>query len=416
LPSQRKFHHSTASFKGFSGPVGSGKSAALCFEALRMSYQNPGRMGLVGAPTYPMLRDITQPALLDLLTRGRVPYTFNKSEKLLTLTECGSRILFRSVNHPDRLRGTNLAWFGVDELTFARQEAWERLEARLRDPRATRRCGFGVWTPRGFDWVYRKFISDPVKDYKVILAQPYENRFVLDAVPDYYEHLKHSYDEEFFKQEVLGQYLNVGCGLVYHQFNRKDHVRDLELDPNLELLWSLDFNVDPMSSVIVQTRGEEIRVLDEIVIRHANTEDACIRFLERYRDHPSDILIYGDSSGRARHSNAPRSDYEIVRATLGEMGRPAGLFQTTKQNPLVQQRVRLMNRKLRDASGRITLFVDPKCRELIKDFEQVSYKEGDDLEIRKQRARTHTSDALGYVVCKVFDHLPDIGPQDKRLV
>ena len=52
LPSQCKFHGSRARFKGFSGPIGSGKSQALCQEAIRLSYLNPGRQGLVGAPTY----------------------------------------------------------------------------------------------------------------------------------------------------------------------------------------------------------------------------------------------------------------------------------------------------------------------------------------------------------------------------
>ena len=51
LPSQKQFHESTARFKGFSGPIGSGKSQALCQEALKLSYLNPGRTGLIGAPT-----------------------------------------------------------------------------------------------------------------------------------------------------------------------------------------------------------------------------------------------------------------------------------------------------------------------------------------------------------------------------
>lgn len=54
LPSQKKFHESKARFKGFSGPIGSGKSAALCHEAIKLSYINAGRTGLIGAPTYPV--------------------------------------------------------------------------------------------------------------------------------------------------------------------------------------------------------------------------------------------------------------------------------------------------------------------------------------------------------------------------
>jgi hypothetical protein len=52
LSSQRLFHQSSARFKGFSGPIGSGKSQALCQEAIKLSYLNPGRMGLLGAPTH----------------------------------------------------------------------------------------------------------------------------------------------------------------------------------------------------------------------------------------------------------------------------------------------------------------------------------------------------------------------------
>ena len=74
-----------------------------------------------------------------------------------------SKILFRAVDEFERLRGTNLAWFGVDELTYTPEEAWLRLEGRLRDPKAIRLCGFGVWTPKGYDWVYRKFVARTVR-------------------------------------------------------------------------------------------------------------------------------------------------------------------------------------------------------------------------------------------------------------
>src|SRR6266481_739854 len=85
LPSQARFHWSVARFKGFSGPIGSGKSQALCHEAIRMSYLNPGRQGLVGAPTYPMLRDATLTSFLEYLNTHRLPYEFNKSESVLLM-------------------------------------------------------------------------------------------------------------------------------------------------------------------------------------------------------------------------------------------------------------------------------------------------------------------------------------------
>src|ERR1700677_1841559 len=74
FPWQKEFHGSTARFKGFSGPVGSGKSQALCFEAIKLAYDNPGCAGLIGAPTYPMLRDATLTSFREILDTNEVPY------------------------------------------------------------------------------------------------------------------------------------------------------------------------------------------------------------------------------------------------------------------------------------------------------------------------------------------------------
>src|SRR5947208_4286438 len=192
LPSQKKFHECEKRFKGFSGPIGSGKSQALCQEAIRLSYENPGRLGLLGAPTYPMLRDATQASLIEILESNYIPFDLNKAENTITMEDSRSRILFRPVEELERLRGTNLAWFGVDELTYTQEDSWLRLEGRLRDPKAKRLCGFAVWTPKGYEWVYRRVISEAKAGHDVIKAKPYESRFLFKQIPDFYERLKSS--------------------------------------------------------------------------------------------------------------------------------------------------------------------------------------------------------------------------------
>ena len=83
-----------------------------------------------------MLRDATLRSFLEVLDDNRIPYELNKSELVLLMKDTGSRIYFRAVDDFERLRGTNLAWFGLDELTYTTEEAWMRLEGRLRDPHA----------------------------------------------------------------------------------------------------------------------------------------------------------------------------------------------------------------------------------------------------------------------------------------
>jgi hypothetical protein len=373
LPSQAKFHRSKARFKGFSGPIGSGKSQALCQEAIKLTYVNSGRVGLIGAPTYPMLRDSTLSALFEILDANFIPYEYSKGDNVLTMTDTGSRVLCRSVDEFERLRGTNLAWFALDELTYSPEAAWLVLEGRLRDPRAERLCGFGVWTPKGYDWVYRKFISEPRRGYETTLARPFENRYLLDQIPDFYDLLKSSYDEAFFQQEALGKYLNVQAGLVYYAFSRQDHVTDTQIQPEAPLLWALDFNVDPMCSVVAQVLNGTVCVLDEIVLRHANTLAACEEFIRRFPNHPRGVIVYGDASGSNMHTTGT-SDYHIIREFFAENCSSALHYKVPKSNPSVRDRVTLTNAKLRSASGEIQLNVDRKCVELIKDFEQVCYQ------------------------------------------
>lgn len=415
LASQKVFHESKARFKGFSGPIGSGKSQALCQEAIKLAYLNQGRMGLIGAPTYPMLRDTTQMALVEVLDQNQLPYDLNKAENVLTLKDTGSRMVFRAVDDFERLRGSNLAWFGLDELTYCPEDAWLRLEGRLRDPRAKRLCGFAVWTPKGYDWVYRRFILQPVEGYEVIVAKPFENRYLLDRVPDFYTRLERSYDERFFRQEVMGEYLAISGGRVYYAFERGTHIAELEVKPELPLKWALDFNVNPMCSVVAQIEGELVLVLDEIVLPHASTQEACAEFAARFPRHPSGITVYGDASGN-RMQTAGTSDYRIVREFFRQAGYGMVAYKVPAANPLVRERVVMLNAKLRTAAGEKHLLVNRKCAELIKDLEEVSYKaDSNVIDKDKDPRRTHLSDALGYLVWQECLPQAPVGEQSQRL-
>ena len=120
---------------------------------------------------------------------------------------------------------------------------------------------------------------------------------------------------------------------MYTAFSRTDNVRELKVAPTQPLLWALDFNVDPMSSVIVQMVDGEVRVVDEIVLRRATTEQACAEFLKRYPNHPANMRIYGDASGNNQQTTGA-SDYEMVQQFLTDNsyytgGLPDGLAEST---------------------------------------------------------------------------------------
>jgi hypothetical protein len=363
-----------------------------------------------------MLRDATQSTLFEILGRDQIPHQYHKAENTLVMTDTNSRIIFRPVDDYERLRGTNLAWFGLDELTYTAEEAWLRLEGRLRDPKATRLCGFAVWTPKGFDWVYRRFMDQPVEGYEVTIAAPYENRHLLEKVPDYYERLKRSYDGQFFEQEVMGRYLSVGEGQVYHSFDRQRNLAAGELAAEAPLRWSLDFNVDPMCSIVAQLKDGVLRVIDEIWMGRATTPEVCEQFLERYPNHRGGVVIYGDASGAHRQTTGS-SDFEMVRQALARGGYQSASYKIPRGNPEVRERVNLVNAMLKSAAEETRVFIDPKCRELILDLEQVRYKPGSTvIDKEKDGRRTHMSDALGYLIWQECRPLGQAGERAERIL
>lgn len=431
LPSQARFHLLDQRFRGFSGPVGSGKTAAFAQQALRLAYTNGGCLGLIGAATYRMLADVTRRAFLEVLEYNAIPHAFEKAANSVRLHEPGAEIIFRSLDQPERLVGTNLAWFGCDELTYSKEDSWRRLEARLREPKATELCGFAVWTPKGFDWVYNRFVGpERVTGYQAIFAKPGENKF-LPA--DFYDRLQASYDDRFYRQEVLGEYLSQFVGQVYYTFDRAASLRSLEFDPEWPLCWALDFNIDPMCSVLAQvkdvtTRDEalrgqrniEIHVFDELVLPDARTETACKALWDRIERARlcerglKTVHVYGDASGAARRTSSLRSDWQIVKDFFRKDTPLQAQFHIPPANPPVRERTTEVCSALRAADGARRLFVDPRCKELILDLEQVHWKRdaaGNPLpEIAKtDPKRTHASDALGYLVWK--ERKPRGGPQ-----
>jgi len=404
LPSQTRFHCNVSRFRGYSGPVGSGKTVALVMECIRLAAVNPGLLGLMAAPTYPMLRDVFQRTMLETLENNKIPFNFLKQENHLELIDTGSEIIFRSADDPTRLVGTNLAWFAVDELTFCKQESWLRLEARLRHPLAVQLSGIAAWTPNGFDWVYDKFIAGSEANYHATLARPRENKYLPDG---FYDSLQQSYDPKFYQQEVLGEYLAVNTGRVYHGFSDQN-LEDVQYDPALPIIWALDFNVDPLCSVIVQCLGREIRVLDELFLRNSHTQAACDAFMERFDIRgwtwPHQIHIHGDTSGRSRGTRASRSDYDLIQTALRNIAGVTVRLDVPAANPPVKDRVNAVNASLCNALQETHLLIHPRCEELVRDLRQVTWNAGATVEIDKRSdpKRTHISDALGYYIAR--DH------------
>jgi hypothetical protein len=124
------------------------------------------------------------------------------------------------------------------------------------------------------------------------------------------------------------------------------------------------------------------------------------------------VNIFGDASGNGRHTSASRTDWQIVREVLTGYGYVVN-SRVPSVNPAVKDRVNCVNAMLCNQAGERRLTIDGKCKELIKDLEQVTWN-AESLD-KSDGKRSHLSDALGYVVAQDFGMKPKSGPRPERL-
>lgn len=198
-------------------------------------------------------------------------------------------------------------------------------------------------------------------------------------------------DEKMFRQEFLASFESMS-GRVYYAFDRKSNVANVEFNPRLPIWVGMDFNIDPMSTVIFQPQPNgQLWAIDEIVQVSSNTDDICTELEKRYYKYQDRVIIYPDPAGSARQHARGESDLDIMR----EHGFKR--IKVKRAHSAVADRVNAVNRMLRSASGEVRLFISPKCKHLIDSFEQTLYIAGS-RDVDKSLGVEHSADAAGYCI------------------
>jgi len=401
LPAQRAFLFDDIRHSAFVGGYGSGKTYIGCHKCLRYAALNRGCYGMYTAPTYRMMRDILWRTFEDVLNKNFINYKLHKSEWRLELPDYKSSILLRSTDNPSSLEGVNLGWAGMDEASLSSIKAWQTLLARTRDRRSKVRQVFLTTTPEGFNWIYDEFVEKKRRTtYKIHYSPTTDNHYLPD---DYVDSLRESYDPKLISQYIKGEFVNVGTGAVYFEFDRDTHIKETALDANKILHIGIDFNVCPMLAEAFQitstdNNGYFIHGIDELYIPdNASTLKLAGMIKERFKAsyEAGKIWLYPDAAGGARKTSG-KSDHIILREEL-----PKAVFKQANSNPRVKDRINAFNRCLRDANGTVGISISPRQNELKKDLEQVVYGDNGTINKTQDARRTHASDAAGYVIEKL---------------
>lgn len=338
---------------------------------------------------------------------------FNINDQTLRLRN-GSIIEFKTAEAKTiSFAGAGLDWVFIDE--ECPKAIYDELVIRVGGGR--RLVIFGACTllpPEGqiggVSWIYsekiKPWLANPRGvDYEIYGSSIYDNPHIL---PNEVARLESRYPIGSAERAIRldGQYLPGMQGArAYPAFDARIHCRPQHaLESRRPLCWLWDFNVEPMVSLIAQRRGDTFHVHRELILEQGDLDKMVQYFIEVVPQHAAEVWVYGDATGKNRHASAPggRSEYQIILNSMRTYGCPVRL-KVPEANPNVPDRINAVNRALRDEQGVSRVEIDPSCKELIADLEEVLRDEKGGIKKTRNRRdpyfqRTHLSDAFGYWV------------------
>lgn len=363
----------------FCGGVGSGKTTAGALKVIRFVHEYPGITGLITANTHSQLTKATLTELFKWLDIFKIKYKYLINQNVLWIYgKKPTKILCYSMEKPENLAGPNVGWNWQDEASFYKKLAYDKASARVRDKHGPCQI-FKTTTPNGFNWLYEHYIEKENANKKLIYSNTMDNMVNLDG--GFIDRLNDAYDKKMAEQEISGAFVNLNDGQVYYGFDRRRHVKEgIHLRDTDLLMVGLDFNVHPLCGVYVAQRGGMIYVVDELYLENSNTFQAAKEIKKAY---PARYMqVVADETGNRRRTSSNQTDHEIIRR--------AGLDLVKFKNPSVKDRQNNMNRLF----DKNYIKIHPRCKQLIKDLEQLIHDNDDDM-------LSHISDALGYVCWKL---------------
>lgn len=340
------------------------------------------------APTYRMAKQIMWLELMDALPKRWIRKS-NETSMTITLIN-GTIIELKGADNPDTLRGVGLDFLVLDEFQDMREEVWTKV---LRPTLATTggRALF-IGTPKSYNHLYELWTlgqKKELRDRKIWSSWQFrtiESPFIPE---EEIEQAKEDMDDKSFRQEFEASFETMS-GRVYHQFDRNLHTGDYDFNPALPIWIGQDFNIDPMSTVILQPQPNgEVWAVGELVLFGSNTEEVVEELERRFWRKTKQTTIYPDPAGNYRQHARGESDLDMFR----EKGFKR--IKHRRKHPRVADRVNAVNRLLKDANGDVKLKVDKSCKNLIDSLEQTIYKPGS-RDIDKSMNIEHSTDALGY--------------------
>lgn len=383
---QKAFIKSTHLHTGIVGGYQSGKSTVAAVKTITHLLQYPGVPIAYYLPTYGLFEDMLIPKMRELLGDIDIPFTYNQKNSKIT-TPYGE-IWMRSMNEPDRIVSYSVGYSVVDEVDVVhpnkRIDAMKRISSRNSFKKGAPNQIDFVSTPEGFAYMYQFFEKNWNENKLLLKLSTLANE---DNLADgYIQGLREQYTEDQLKAYLNGEFVNLTSGTVYYKFDRVVNNSSRCEKDNETLYIGMDFNIGNMSAVIHVV--DDIPIAVNELTKVFDTPAMCNLIKQKFPNNK--IIVYPDSSGKNRHTNASITDIE----TLKQAGFNVKYKST---NPLIDDRVKNMNRMFMNGNGKIGYKVNCiRCPEYTEALERMANDKNGVPD--KSSGFDHITEAGGYFI------------------
>ncbi len=352
------------------------------------------------APTHAQAKKIFWDDLKAFTLSCLHPRKPSESDLIIYLPN-GSEIHVIGLDKPQRIEGIPWKGGGIDEFADVKSDAWEaNILPALNtvnplDPEYRAWCWL-LGVPDGLNHYYDLCMRAEAKADPNFQVFHWKSAEILPE--DVIVAMKHSMSAKQFKQEFEASFETAG-GRIYEDYSKANHT-DARIEPHEQLMWMHDQNFTPLSSAIgVRRNGNDLFLLDEIVLTSAVSKQSALEFVEKFKDHRNKhVLIYGDPAGQAGEKHGHASDYTDIEGVL----RANGWNYTRKvkpSHPAIKDRQNAVRAKIRTADDTISLYVNPHTAPWCdKGLATVQLQDGSTFQENQKNQYQHITTAIGYCV------------------
>jgi PBSX family phage terminase large subunit len=399
-----------------SGTVGSAKSMLGTHLGALHLLEWPGAVLCLGRRSMPDLKDTIFAKLVEHLSgnleEGR-DFWVNETRAQIEIKN-GSKSLARSWGDKKakKARSLDLSALLIEELTENDEKdklAIDELKMRVgRVPHVKENWVISMTNPDSpSHWAYKYYFTSGIDRRHVYLSKLDDNPHLP---PWYKPQLLKDLDPKMARRMVGGEWLEIAGEVIYYAYDRAINFRDTtyKVSPDHPIRIAFDFNIGegkPLSVCAYQKIEEERHFFDEVIVYSSRTEQAMEEMAERgLFDHLNKFYIHGDATGRARHTAAKHSNYEVIKQFLENYvtkdGRRINFeVQVPVSNPPIRTRHAKLNGSFKNALGQTRTWVYRNCKTLDEGFRLTKLKSGANYVEDDSKYYQHVTTAAGYGVC-----------------